>query len=142
MADLNQQGNDRPEPGRAEPQRPRGLGAAGRVTALAASVMDLHVRIALQEVDREKRRLISGGVFLAMGGTLMLLALIAVEVVLVLWLQEAWDLSLMRALLTLAIGNVVLAGISLRVGGQLAKGPYLPQTLDGISRTTKAVLGR
>ena len=142
MADLNQQGTDRPEPGRAEPQRPRGLGAAGRVTALAASVMDLHVRIALQEVDREKRRLISGGVFLAMGGTLMLLALIAVEVVLVLWLQEAWDLSLMRALLALAIGNLVLAGISLRVGGQLAKGPYLPQTLDGISRTTKAVLGR
>ena len=142
MADLNQQGNDRPEPGRSESQRPRGLGAAGRVTALAASVMDLHVRIALQEVDREKRRLISGGVFLAMGGTLMLLALIAVEVVLVLWLQEAWDLSLMRALLALAIGNVVLAGISLRVGGQLAKGPYLPQTLDGISRTTKAVLGR
>ena len=103
--------------------------------------MDLHVRIALQEVDREKRRLISGGVFLAMGGTLMLLALIAVEVVLVLWLQEAWDLSLMRALLALAIGNVVLAA-SACVGGQLAKGPYLPQTLDGISRTTKAVLGR
>ena len=126
----------------AEQNSPRGLGAAARVTALAASVMDLHVRIALQEVDREKRRLISGGVFLAMGGTLMLLALIAVEVVLVLWLQEAWDLSLMRALLALAIGNVVLAGISLRVGGQLAKGPYLPQTLDGISRTTKAVLGR
>ena len=42
----------------AESQSPRGFGAAGRVTALAASVMDLHVRIALQEVDREKRRLI------------------------------------------------------------------------------------
>ena len=55
----------------AESQSPRGFGAAGRVTALAASVMDLHVRIALQEVDREKRRLISGGLFLAMGGTAM-----------------------------------------------------------------------
>ena len=95
MADLNQQGTDRPEPG-ARPQRPRGL-AAARVTALAASVMDLHVRIALQEVDREKRRLISGGVFLAMGGTLMLLALIAAEAaLLVLWLQEAWDWSLIQ----------------------------------------------
>ena len=142
MADLQNEPNSRFEPPASDSPRPRGLGAAGRVTALAASVMDLHVRIALQEVDREKRRLISGGVFLAMGGTLMLLALIAVEVVLVLWLQEAWDLSLLRALLALAIGNVVLAGISLRVGGQLAKGPYLPQTLDGISRTTKAVLGR
>jgi hypothetical protein len=34
--------------------------AAGRVGALMTSLMDLHVRIALQEVDREKRRLISG----------------------------------------------------------------------------------
>ncbi|MGC6482438.1 MAG: phage holin family protein [Synechococcus sp.] len=138
---------DRSEPGRSEssssePVRPRGVGAAGRVTALAASVMDLHVRIALQEVDRERRRLISGGVFLAFGGILMLLALIAVQVVLVLWLEEAWGLSLVRALLAVAISNVVLAGISLRVGGQLTKGPYLPQTLEGISRTTKAVLGR
>ena len=39
-------------PGSQE-SRPRGLGAAGRVTALASSVMDLHVRIALQEVSRE-----------------------------------------------------------------------------------------
>ena len=57
-------------------QRPKGLGAAARVTALAGSVMDLHVRIALQEMDREKRRLISGGVFLAMGGILMIFALL------------------------------------------------------------------
>ena len=127
---------------RPEGSGPRGLGAAGRVTALAASVMDLHVRIALQEVDREKRRLISGGVFLAMGGTLMLLALIAAEIALMLWMQDALGLSLIRALLALAIGNVVVAGISLRVGGQLAKGPYLPQTLEGLGRTTKAVLGR
>ena len=48
--------------------RKKGLGAAARVTALASSVMDLHVRIALQEMDREKRRLISGGIFLATGG--------------------------------------------------------------------------
>ena len=56
---------------------PRGFGAAARITALAASVMDLHVRIALQEVDREKRRLIAGGLFLAIGGTAMFLALLA-----------------------------------------------------------------
>ena len=69
----------------SESQRPKGLGAAARVTALASSVMDLHVRIALQEMDREKRRLISGGVFLAMGGVLMLFALLILEVILVLW---------------------------------------------------------
>jgi len=142
MTNLNQDSNDSSSAERSEASRSRGFGAAGRVTALAASVMDLHVRIALQEVDREKRRLISGGVFLAMGGILMLLALIALEVVVLLWVQEAWGWSLLRALLALAIANVTLAGISLRLGGQLAKGPYLPQTLEGISRTTRAVLGR
>ncbi len=126
----------------SEEQRSSGSGAGARVTAIAASVMDLHVRIALQEVDREKRRLISGGVFLAMGGTLMFLALLAVEVALVLWMQEVWGWSLMKGLLAMAVLDVVLAGLSLRIGGQLAKGPYLPQTLEGLSKTTRAVLGR
>ena len=77
----------------AESQSPRGFGAAGRVTALAASVMDLHVRIALQEVDREKRRLISGGLFLAMGGTAMSLALLAGEGALLLWILSLIHIS-------------------------------------------------
>ncbi|HGY5536010.1 MAG: phage holin family protein [Prochlorococcus sp.] len=126
----------------SEDQRTHGLGAAARVTAIAGSVMDLHVRIALQEVDREKRRLISGGVFLAMGGTLMLFALLAVEVALILWLQAAWGWSLVRGLISMAVVDVVLAGVSLRIGGQLAKGPYLPQTVEGLTKTTRAVLGR
>ena len=123
-------------------QRTRGFGAAARVTALAASVMDLHVRIALQEVDREKRRLISGGLFLAIGGTSMLLALLAAEVALVLWIQQQWSLSLVQALLALATTNLVLAGFSLRVGGQILKAPFLPQTLEGLNRTLRALLGR
>ena len=79
----------------SESQKPKGLGAAARVTALASSVMDLHVRIALQEMDREKRRLISGGVFLAMGGVFMLFALLAIEVILVIWIKETlnWKIA-------------------------------------------------
>ena len=126
----------------SDSQRTKELGAAARITALAGSVMDLHVRIALQEVDREKRRLIGGGVFLAMGGTFMLLALLASEVALVLWMKDSLGWELIWALLIVATGDVVLAGVSLRVGGQLTKGPYLPETIDGLTRTTKAVLGR
>ena len=126
----------------SDTQRPRGLGAAARATALAASVMDLHVRMALQEVDREKRRLISGGLFLATGGVAMLIAMAAGEVALVLWIQQAWELSLMQVLLALAVANLVLAGISLRIGGQVLKGPFLPQTLEGIMKTVRALLGR
>ena len=126
----------------SDQQRPRGLGAAARATALAASVMDLHVRMALQEVDREKRRLISGGLFLATGGVAMLIAMVAGEVALVLWIQQAWELSLMQALRALAVANLVLAGISLRIGGQVLQGPFLPQTLEGIMKTVRALLGR
>ena len=126
----------------SETERSRGLGAAARVTALASSVMDLHVRIALQEMDREKRRLISGGIFLAMGGILMLFALLAVEIFVIIWMQTKMGLGLNLSLIVIALTNIVIAGISLRIGGKLAKGPYLPETLEGLSKTTKAVLGK
>lgn len=126
----------------SESERPRGLGAAARVTALASSVMDLHVRIALQEMDREKRRLISGGVFLAMGGVLMLFALLAMEVLLVIWMRNSLNWNLEFTLSIVALVDISLAGLSLRIGGQLAKGPYLPETLEGITKTGKAVFGR
>ena len=126
----------------SESSREKGFGAAARITALASSVMDLHVRIALQEMDRENRRLISGGIFLAMGGILILFALLALEIVLTLWMQYKLNWSLENSLMILARIDITLAGLSLRIGGKLAKGPYLPETLEGISKTTKAVLGK
>ena len=126
----------------ANSERKTGLGAAARVTALASSVMDLHVRIALQEMDREKRRLISGGIFLATGGVLMLFALLGSELILGLWIKELLELNTKTTILILVFINLFLAGMSLRIGGHLAKGPYLPETLEGIAKTTKAVLGK
>ena len=126
----------------SNPERKKGIGAAARVTALASSVMDLHVRIALQEMDREKRRLISGGVFLATGGILMLFALLGSELILGLWIKELLELNTKSTILILVFINLVLAGMSLRIGGYLAKGPYLPETLEGIAKTTKAVFGK
>ena len=123
-------------------ERKKGLGAAARVTALASSVMDLHVRIALQEMDREKRRLISGVIFLAIGGVLMLLSLLGSEIILGFWIRNLFELDIKSTILILVIMNLALAGMSLRVGGYLAKGPYLPETLEGIAKTTKAVLGK
>ena len=123
-------------------ERKKGLGAAARVTALASSVMDLHVRIALQEMDREKRRLISGLIFLATGGVLMLLALLGSELFLGYWLRDLLEIDNKSTILILVLINLSLAGMSLRIGGYLAKGPYLPETLEGIAKTTKAVLGK
>jgi len=123
-------------------ERKKGLGAAARVTALASSVMDLHVRIALQEMDREKRRLISGGIFLATGGVLMLFALLGSELILGFWIKDSLEIDYKSTILILVFVNIALAGMSLRIGGYLAKGPYLPETLEGIAKTTKAVLGK
>tara|TARA_Y100001968_G_C19163582_1_gene622070 strand:+ start:417 stop:803 length:387 start_codon:yes stop_codon:yes gene_type:complete len=123
-------------------ERKKGLGTAARVTALATSVMDLHVRIALQEMDREKRRLISGVIFLATGGVLMLFALLGSELILGFWIRNLLGLDYKLTILILVFINLILAGLSLRIGGYLAKGPYLPETLEGISKTTKAVLGK
>ena len=123
-------------------ERKKGLGAAARVTALASSVMDLHVRIALQEMDREKRRLISGVIFLATGGVLMLFALLGSELILGYWLRDLLEIDNKSTILILVLIKLALAGMSLRIGGYLAKGPYLPETLEGIAKTTKAVLGK
>ena len=123
-------------------ERKKGVGAAARVTALASSVMDLHVRIALQEMDKEKRRLISGVIFLATGGVLMLFALVGSELILGYWLRDLLEIDNKSTILFLVCLNLLLAGMSLRIGGYLAKGPYLPETLEGIAKTTKAVLGK
>ena len=128
-----------------QPQaRERGMAreAAGRVGALMTSVMDLHVRIALQEMDREKRRLIGGLLLLSGGLALLLLALIAAELALLLWLHQGLGWSWIEAALLTAALDLVLAGLFVRVGGQLLKGPYLPQTAAGLSKTTRALLGR
>ena len=126
----------------ANSERKTGIGAAARVTALASSVMDLHVRIALQEMDKEKRRLISGVIFLATGGVLMLFALVGSELILGYWLRDLLEIDNKSTILILVFLNLLLAGMSLRIGGYLAKGPYLPETLEGIAKTTKAVLGK
>ena len=124
-----------------KPKNKNFTNTASRISAIASSVMDLHVRIALQEVDREKRRLISGGIFLAIGSTL-LLVLISIHIIFYLFLTNYNNWNIEYNLLLIIFIDLFLAGLSLKLGGKLAKGPYLPQTLEGLGKTTKAVLGK
>ena len=117
------------------------VSAMARVTALMGSVMDLHVRLALQEVSKEKRRVIGGGLFLAMGAGLASMACLALQLALILWIRERYGLSWLHTALVVTALNAVLATICLRVGGQLLKGPYLPETVAGITRTTRVFTG-
>ncbi|MFN6133242.1 MAG: phage holin family protein [Synechococcaceae cyanobacterium] len=118
------------------------VSAMARVTALMGSVMDLHVRLALQEVSKEKRRVIGGGLFLAMGAGLASMACLALQLALILWIRERYGLSWLNTALVVTALNAVLATIFLRVGGQLLKGPYLPETIAGLTRTTRVFTGR
>ena len=125
-----------------KPKNKNFANTASRISSIASSVMDLHVKIALQEVDREKRRLISGGIFLAIGMTLLLVVLICIHIILYLLLENYNSWNAEYNLLLIIFMDLFLAGLSLKLGGKLAKGPYLPQTLEGLSKTTKAVLGK
>jgi uncharacterized membrane protein YqjE len=113
-----------------------------RVTALMSSVMDLHVKIALQEADREKRRLVGAGVFLGMGITFATFAGVAAQLALVLWLHQTFAWSWLTCALAVAGVDLALAGLFLRIGGGMLKGPFLPETLSGLGRTTRALTGR
>jgi len=115
---------------------------ASRLSAIASSIMDLHVRIALQEVDREKRRLISGGIFIAIGAVLLFIVLMIMHFIGYLILEKMNDWKIEYNLLIIILVDLFLAGLSLKLGGKLAKGPYLPQTIEGLGKTTKAVLGK
>jgi uncharacterized membrane protein YqjE len=139
MSSSNGNGGDRRDGSR------RGglpLQAASRITGLVSSVMDLHVRIALQEADREKRRLIGGALLLVGGLVTLLLSLIAAELALLLWFRLDLGWPWIQAALVLAGVNLLLTGLFLRVGGQMSRGPYLPETMAGLTKTTKALLGR
>jgi uncharacterized membrane protein YqjE len=119
-----------------------GRSSFGKVTELMSSVMDLHVKIALQEASREKRRLIGGAVFLGMGITLATFAGVAAQIALLLWLHQSLAWSWLNCSLAVAGLDLALSGLFLRIGGGLLKGPFLPETRLGISRTTRALTGR
>jgi hypothetical protein len=83
-----------------------------------------------------------GGLLIGTALVLLSGALLVAHGALVLWLVQGWGLSWLLAFLVVGAGDLVLAGLLLRIGGGLLKGPYLPQTTAGITKTTRTILGR
>ncbi len=106
-----------------KPKNKNFANTASRISAIASSVMDLHVRIAIQEVDREKRRLISGGIFLAIGSILLLLVLFSIHIIFFLFLKNFNNWNTEYNLLLIIFIDLFFAGLSLKLGGKLVKGP-------------------
>ena len=68
--------------------------------------------------------------------------LICIHIIFYLFLTKYNNWNIEYNLLLIIFIDSFLAGLSLKLGGNLAKGPYLPQTIEGLGKTTKAVLGK
>ncbi|MFN9547936.1 MAG: phage holin family protein [Cyanobacteriota bacterium] len=118
------------------------LKGASRLSGLLTSVVDLHVRLALREADKEKRRLITGAVIVGGGLSFLLLGLVMSQIALALWLRQTWKLRWMEVARGVGAVSLSLSGVCLRVGGGLLNKPLLPETIAGLTRTTRALTGR
>ncbi|MFM1800078.1 MAG: hypothetical protein RLZZ117_2356 [Cyanobacteriota bacterium] len=118
------------------------LKGASRLSGLLTSVVDLHVRMALQEANKDKRRLITGSVMVGGGLSFLLLGVVMSQIALALWLHQTWRLSWLTVVLSMGGVDLALSGVFLRVGGDLLKKPLLPETLAGLRSTTRALTGR
>lgn len=117
-------------------------GVAQRVAVLLASVMDLHVQMALQEVSQERRRVITGLLLLVTGAAMLTAAMLLGNAALLFWLAVRLGWGWIAAPLAVGALDLLLAGLLLRAGGAVLKGPYLAKTVAGISKTTQALMGR
>ena len=115
--------------------------ALGRLAGLLRSVMDLHVQVVLQEVDAEKRRLITAGMLLGCGLALLMAVLLLAHAAVLVWLVLKLGWSWLKALLVVGAIDLVCSGLLLRSAGSLLKGPYLPRTAAGLRKTTRALIG-
>ena len=133
----------------ASPPRTPGSGQGGgtrppleRMVLLLAGLLDVHLRMALQEVSRERRRLIGGMVLVGMGLGLLATSFLLASGALLAWLVRGLGWGLVPALSAMGVLDLVLAGILLRVGNVLLRGPYLVKTRAGLTKATRLIVGR
>ena len=112
------------------------------MAVLLASLLDVHLRLALQEVSRERRRLIGGMLLLGMGMGLLATSFLLTSGALLAWLVRGLGWGLIPALLAMAVLDLLLAGIVLRVGRVLLRRPYLVKTRAGLVKATRLIVGR
>lgn len=113
-----------------------------RMALLLASLLDAHLRMALQEVSRERRRLVGGMLLLGMGLGLLATSFLLASGALLVWLVHGLGWDPVPALLVMGVLDLFLAGIVLRVGVLLLRGPYLVKTRAGLTKATRLIVGR
>ena len=113
-----------------------------RMALLLASLLDVHMRMALQEVGQERRRLMGGVLLLGMGLALLATSTLLGNGALLIWLVGGLGWDPIPALLAMGTLDLLLAGVLLRVGSVLLQKPYLVKTRAGLTKATRLIAGR
>ena len=109
---------------------------------LLASLLDVHMRMALQEVSQERRRLLGAVALLGMGLALLATSFLLASGALLVWLVRGLGWGPVPALLTVGVLDLFLAALALRAGGVLLRGPYLVKTRAGLTKASRLIAGR
>jgi uncharacterized membrane protein YqjE len=105
-----------------------------RLLRLVSVLVDMHMDIAIQEANYEKRRLIGGFVMLGIGIGLFTLGGILLQVLGVFVLHWA-GLNWMASLLIIAAVDFLIGGIFAAAASRRLKGPLMVQTQARLARS-------
>ncbi|HIK43501.1 MAG TPA: phage holin family protein [Leptolyngbyaceae cyanobacterium M65_K2018_010] len=105
-----------------------------RILRLISLLVDMHLDIALQEANYEKRRLIGGFVMLGLGVGLLTMVLVLAQV-LALFFVHGLGLSWMVTLAIVGGVNLLLGIIFLMAARLRLRGPMMVQTQARLARS-------
>lgn len=128
-----------PEAAGADAEIEKSIGFATRAVRVASGLVKVHLEFAKREADRDKQRVISGVVTAIVGGILLALALVLLDVFAVVLVHAETPLALHWAILSVAGGNVLLGGLLVLVGSRSLKKPVMPETRDLVQKTFAAM---
>lgn len=117
----------------------KSIGFATRAVRVASGLVKVHLEFAKREADRDKQRVIGGVVTAAIGGVLLALSLVLLDVFAVVLVHAETRLALHWAILSVAGGNVLLGGLLVLVGSRSLKKPVMPETRDLVQKTFAAM---
>ncbi len=112
---------------------------SNRLIRVVTLLVDMHMDIALQEAEWEKKRLTSGLIMLSIGGGLMAMSgllLHAIALVVLQSLVHSW----VGALAIVTAVDFVIGSIFLLAATRKLRGPYMAQTQARLSRTASTLM--
>ncbi|MFO0618934.1 MAG: phage holin family protein [Polyangiaceae bacterium] len=115
------------------------LGFASRAVRVASGLVKVHLEFAKREADRDKQRVIGALATAAIGGVLLALGLVLLDVFAVVLVNAEARLPLHWSILAVCGGNVAIGGLLLWVASRRLRAPVMPETRDLVQKTLTAM---